>query len=88
MPGDTERSAGAVSDLTFGEYIRLLESEDRWKRLNLEIDRVEFLARLNQIREVRNDVMHFDPDGLEPSELTALRDFAKFLKSLRDLGAV
>jgi CBS domain-containing protein len=87
-PGDEERSVGAVSDLTFGEYIKLLETEKGWKKLSLEIDRVEFISRLNKIREVRNDVMHFDPDGLEPSDLVALREFAKFLKTLRDLGAV
>jgi len=87
-PGDDARTIGAVSDLTFGEYIRLLESEKGWQKLNLAIDRVEFVARLEKIRTVRNDVMHFDPDGLEPSDLTALREFARFLKTLRDLGAV
>jgi hypothetical protein len=87
-PGDDERSVGAVSDLTFGEYIRLLESEKGWKKLNLAIDRVQFIERLNKIREVRNDVMHFDPDGLEPSHMSALREFARFLRNLRDLGAV
>lgn len=86
-PGDDERKIGAVSDLTFGEYVRLLESEKGWKRLNLEIDRAEFISWLNKIRETRNDVMHFDPDGLEPADLTALREFARFLKTLRDLGA-
>jgi hypothetical protein len=87
-PGDDERAIGAISDLTFGEYIRLIESEKGWKKLGLEIDRVEFISRLNRVREVRNDVMHFDPDGLAPSDLVALREFARFLKSLRDLGAV
>jgi CBS domain-containing protein len=88
VPGEDERSVGAVSDLTFGEYIRLLESEKGWKKLVLAIDRVEFTSRLHKIREVRNGVMHFDPDGLEPSDLAELREFARFLKDLRDLGAV
>jgi len=87
-PGDDVRAIGSVADLTFGEYVRLLESEKGWLKLNLAIDRAEFVARLDRIRKVRNDVMHFDPDGLEPSELVVLREFAKFLKALRDLGAV
>lgn len=87
-PGEDGRTIEGVADLTFGEYIRLLESEGRWKKVRLEIDRVEFIARLNKIREIRNDVMHFDPDGLEPSDMELLREFAQFLKRLRDVGAV
>ena len=87
-PGDDGRIIVGISDLTFGEYIRLIESEKHWKKLNLEIDRVEFTTKLNKIREVRNDVMHFDPDGLKPSDLASLSEFARFLKTLRDLGAV
>jgi hypothetical protein len=87
-PGDDGRVISGVSDLAFGEYIRLVEPEKRWQKLSLAIDRVEFISRLNKIREVRNDVMHFDPDGLEPSDLLALRELARFLKMLRDAGAV
>lgn len=87
-PGEDGRVIQGVADLTFGEYIRLIETEKSWKKLNLEVDRVEFINRLNKIRDIRNDVMHFDPDGLEPSDMEVLRDFAKFLKRLRDVGAV
>lgn len=87
-PGDDDRVIEAPSDLTFGEYIRLIEPEKRWKKLKIEIDRVEFLAQLNRVREIRNDVMHFDPDGLDSEDLQFLREFAQFLKRLRDVGAV
>ena len=84
---DKERKVEAVADLTFGEYIRLLEPEKNWSKLRLEIDRVEFLKRLHEIREIRNDVMHFDPDGLDEGDLKYLREFAQFLRRLRDVGA-
>lgn len=87
-PGEDDRTIDGISDLTFGEYIRLIEPEKRWKKLRLEIDRAEFIARLHRVRETRNDVMHFDPDGLDPSDLNFLREFAQFLKRLRDVGAV
>ncbi len=87
-PGEDGRSIEGPADLTFGEYIRLVEPEKRWKKLRLEIDRVEFVSRLNRVREIRNDVMHFDPDGLAPEDLLFLREFAQFLKRLRDVGAV
>lgn len=87
-PGDDARVIESPSDLTFGEYLRLIEPEKRWKKLKVEIDRVEFITRLNRVREIRNDVMHFDPDGLDPLDLVFLREFAQFLKRLRDVGAV
>jgi hypothetical protein len=85
---DKERKVEAVTDLTFGEYIRLLEAEKNWAKVKLEIDRAEFVKRLHKIREIRNDVMHFDPDGLDEEDLKNLREFAQFLKRLRDVGAV
>jgi len=88
VPGDDGREIQSVADLTFGEYIRLIQTADGWSKLKIEIDRVEFIKRLDKIREIRNDVMHFDPDGLEESDLATLREFASFLKQLRDAGAV
>lgn len=87
-PGEDGRTIESPSDLTLGEYVRLIEPEKRWKKLKIEIDRVEFIQRLNRVREVRNDVMHFDPDGLGPDDLVFLREFAQFLKRPRDVGAV
>ena len=86
--GDDSRTIESPSDLTLGEYIRLIEPEKRWKKLKIEIDRLEFLKRLDRVREIRNDVMHFDPDGLSTDDLVFLREFAQFLKRLRDVGAV
>jgi predicted transcriptional regulator len=86
-PEDKERAIEAISDLTFGEYIRLLEAEAGWQKIKLEVDRVEFTKRLHEIREIRNDVMHFDPDGLDDDDMKVLREFASFLKRLRDAGA-
>lgn len=85
---DEDRIVDGISDLTFGEYVRLLENKDRWQKLKLAIDRSEFIKNLNQVREIRNDVMHFDPDGLSDGDLNTLRDFAKFLQRLKEFGVV
>jgi CBS domain-containing protein len=84
---DSDRKVEAISDLTLGEYIRLMEAPVYWERLKLEVDRVEFTKRLHVIRDIRNDVMHFDPEGLDDDDLRTLREFAQFLKRLRDAGA-
>lgn len=85
-PGDSERKVDRISDLTYGEYIRLLENPDRWAKVNLSIDRSTFCRELDLVRSIRNDVMHFDPDGIPPKDLDRLRDFTKFLNRLQALG--
>ena len=85
-PADGERSVEAASDLTFGEYQRLLEAPARWTKLNLNLDRAVFIGHLEKVREIRNDVMHFDPDGIEDDALEVLRDFARFLRVLQKVG--
>jgi CBS domain-containing protein len=86
-PADSARSVESASDLTFGEYKRLLEDPTRWGALGLELDRAVFGKLLDRVRDTRNDVMHFDPDGIEDQALGVLRDFTKFLRTLQMLGA-
>lgn len=85
-PSDTERRISRVADMTFGEYIRLLENPDRWTKLQLSIDRSTFCKQLDRVRLIRNDVMHFDPDGIPPSDLETLREFTRFLQRLQNIG--
>lgn len=85
---DKDRQVAGVNDLTFGEYVRLLENEKRWKKVGLALDRAEFVKRLDKIREIRNDIMHFEPEGIPDEDLKTLRDFSKFMNRLRTLGAI
>lgn len=75
---DDDREIQSISDLTFGEYVRLLEKPDNWEILNLMMDRSTFTKRLDQVRRIRNDVMHFHPDGISSEDITTLRETAKF----------
>lgn len=84
-PTDTTREVSSVNDLTFGEYVWLLQNPDNWERLNIFIERKLFTERLDKIRLIRNDVMHFDPDGLSPDDLEILRSFVLFLRRLKEL---
>jgi hypothetical protein len=65
--------------------VRLLGVEGNWKKLNIQIDRAEFVKKLDRVRKIRNDVMHFDPEGLSSDDKRFLSEFAKFLKRLRDI---
>jgi CBS domain-containing protein len=75
-------------DLSFGEYIHLLEREDSWSKIQLPIDRKSFIEQLENVRRIRNDLMHFDPDGITPEDLKVLRKFVVFLQKLRPMLSV
>jgi len=79
---DAARAIGDVADLTFGEYIRLLQNPANWDCLNVGLDRARLCEHLDRIRQIRNDVMHFNPDGTSEEDLEALRDTVKFLQQL------
>lgn len=81
-PSDAERTIEDASDMTLGEYVRLLENGEMWGKLGIQIDRKTFVKQLDEIREIRNDVMHFDPDGIDDQGLVTLRQFAQFLEQL------
>jgi CBS domain-containing protein len=83
-PADSGREIEDVADLTLGEYIRLLANPKRWEKLAVPIDRKTFVEELERVRQIRNDVMHFDPDGVAPEDLAILRKCAKFLSDLED----
>jgi CBS domain-containing protein len=81
-PADASRRVSRVSDLTFGEHARLLEDPSRWGRLGWRIDRALFLERLHQVREIRNEVMHFSPDPLDADDVEKLKGFIRWLREL------
>jgi len=85
---DSERYIQSVSDLTLGECQRLIENPDNWKTLDILIDRGVFIKKLDGIRRIRNDVMHFDPDGIPEQDLDKLRDFVRLMQALARMGII
>lgn len=75
-------SVDGSSDLTFGGFCRLLGNADNWEQLALGIDRPEFIKHLDAVREMRNDVMHFNPDGIAEERRKTLRSVARFFDKL------
>ena len=84
---DRKRPIEGSADLTFGEYCRLLENKDNWELLNLNIDRAVFIEHLKSIRDIRNNVMHFNPDGLDEAQRKAIRNVARFFDRLARISA-
>ena len=79
--GGDERVRGP-DQLTLGGYLRLLGSEEKWANLGISIDRSVFLKQLEQVREIRNDVMHFSVEPPDESDLRELECMARFCRTL------
>lgn len=69
-------------DLTFGNYCRILEDEERFGELGWPLDCDTFSKRLNEVRKTRNSIAHFDLDPLEDYKLESLQNFVKTLRDL------
>lgn len=53
-----------------------------WERIKLRLDRALVVGRLREVSRVRNDVMHFDPDGVSPSDMELLEDTVSFMREV------
>jgi hypothetical protein len=78
---DDDRIVDGAHSLTIGEIQRLIEEPSRWKRLAWPADRRVFNSALDEVRKVRNEVMHFSPDPLEADSLRRLSAFQAMLRS-------
>jgi CBS domain-containing protein len=81
-PNESVKDVKTLADLTFGAYIRIIAKPENFEKLGLNIDRVLFVKQLEEVRGIRNDVMHFDPEGIFPKEIELLRRMVSFLTTM------
>ncbi len=81
---DGSRKIGSFDDLSMGDYQRVLENPDLWDKLGWPLERSVFVRRLNELREIRNDVMHFNPDPLPLAAVNKLRHAINVLREYGD----
>ena len=84
---DPERKARVtkVSQLTFGEYLRIFERRENWAQLSFIACRKTFCKELDEVRKLRNEIMHFHPDVIEDGDFEQLRRFSRLLDQLNCL---
>jgi CBS domain-containing protein len=82
VPSDSSRIVNGVDDLSFGEYLRLLQVPEHWSMLGLKVDGTVVLKRLEEVRTIRNAVMHFRSGAVNGVDLNRLRLTEVFLSSL------
>jgi hypothetical protein len=68
-----DRKLVSLDQLSFGDYIRAFENEGLWRQLGWSVDRSVLRERLEEIRGIRNDIMHFNPDPPPDGTVEMLR---------------
>lgn len=70
----------SVDSMSIGQYQAVLDNPSCWDQLGWPLDRKLFIARLNELRKVRNKVMHFNPDPIKVSDVDKLRNFLNLIR--------
>jgi CBS domain-containing protein len=71
----------SAEDMTFGQYFYLLKDEANWQRMHWQVDRLMFVSYLDEVRKIRNRVMHFGVQ-LDEDDKRRLVSFLQFMRSL------
>lgn len=79
-----QRAEGAspletFDELTMGDYEQILANPACWEAIGWPLDRDEVRTVIDAVRDVRNDVMHFNPDPIEPDRLAKVRGLVELL---------
>jgi CBS domain-containing protein len=72
----------SVDEMTFYQYVRLLDDDVRWQKLNWRVARPDFVAELDEVRRIRNPIMHFRTDLLTPEQQEQLKSLLRSMRRL------
>ena len=85
LPGGQALGRAKTASTSITRGVPRLENPDRWTKRGWPPDRATFIKRLDELRVVRNNVMHFNP---EPVPADAVEKLRYILKLLRDFGGL
>jgi predicted transcriptional regulator len=80
-----KRKLTCADEMTFGEYCLLFDDDERWSRMHWGLDRVMFAEHLDEVRKIRNHIMHFGAkplDGAQKARLAAFLDVMRYLNPM------
>ena len=80
--GTGNKKLNSADDMVFGEYIRLLNNDVRWREMGwTKYDCGTFIGYLDGARKVRNRIMHFGEE-LSTADMAALTHCLNFMRAL------
>ncbi|MEU4643982.1 CBS domain-containing protein [Micromonospora sp. NPDC023814] len=77
---DAKLSFKSLDTMSIGQYQAVLNNAACWAQLGWPLDRGLFIQRLDELRKVRNKVMHFNPDPVRATEVAKLRNFLGLIR--------
>ncbi|MCX5328133.1 CBS domain-containing protein [Streptomyces sp. NBC_00140] len=77
---DGDREIASFDDLSIGDYQRILQNKEAWEYLGWPLDRKVFTKRIDELREIRNDLMHFNPDPIPDDAVQKIRHMIALLR--------
>jgi predicted transcriptional regulator len=79
---ESGKDVNSIDDLTFAQYLEVIGNKANWDRLGLCVDKTVLLKHLQEVRAIRNDVMHFSPEGISTTQRQTLKLTAEFIREI------
>lgn len=76
----------SITDLDFGQYINIIENKELRSKVNSNIDKKVFTEKLDDVRKMRNKLMHFKVAEAEDINMDILKNLSKFFRVLEKLS--
>ena len=76
----------SYDSMTMNHYITVMRDADCWAAFGWPLDRTAFVAQLDSLRRIRNDVMHFNPDGVPGDTISKLRHVLALIRDFATPG--
>ena len=77
-----DKEITCIDDLDFGDYISVLGNDAQWNKLNVSADRKLFIDKLDTIRKIRNEIVHFRSQGIDEDKKCQIRNVVNYLRQL------
>ncbi|MET7770267.1 hypothetical protein [Nocardia sp. NPDC005366] len=81
VPDRQKSRTRSAADLTFGNYVYLLKDPRRWQKLGWRLDCGQVVDLVEQVRVIRNDLMHFATDPLSEEKYAAVDGLLNLLRT-------
>ena len=82
VPGYQRSRVQSADNLTFGNYAHLMRPKENWAKLGWNIDHEYFIERLTEVKDVRNELMHFAPDPPTARQYGAVEGLLEILRTV------
>jgi hypothetical protein len=70
-----------AADFTLRDYWYLMRPDENWAKLAWNVDRDYFIRCLDKVVEIRNELMHFTTDDVDPAQYDAVEGLLEMLRT-------